>query len=85
MPGSGQSILNMELSCRGEKKKKRRMTTYKAHEFGERHVEGWCDRGGYKKQEAEEERKDKEVKLKKVHKCLQLYRNKQPLMSGTSC
>lgn len=65
--------------------KKRRMTTYKAHEFGERHVEGWCDRGGYKKQEAEEERKDKEVKLKKVHKCLQLYRNKQPLMSGTSC
>lgn len=41
------------------------MTTYKAHEFGERHVEGWCDRGGYKKQEAEEERKDKEVKLKK--------------------
>lgn len=39
------------------------MTTYKAHEFGERHVEGWCDRGGYKKQEAEEERKDKEEVL----------------------
>lgn len=43
------------------------MTTYKAHEFGERHVEGWCDRGGYKKQEAEEERKDKEVKTEKKY------------------
>lgn len=39
------------------------MTTYKAHECGERHVEGWRDRGGYKKQEAKEESEDKEEVL----------------------